>query len=193
MRFDHALKKIVATNVQMFMHFMRHHASEAVRVQGEKEKLAHQFIASMCKVGYQNNLFLAQNLANMEFLPGDENTAEMEDNFVGDEIAEMPTNLQQTEADKEAKYINDPGMRELLKIVNTPDYPVLEWDKEKDGRKDEGSSDGGTIPQGSDADTGRKVTLDWYKKLFKPGTEIPPRKDSQGTDGPQIGPSQEGE
>ena len=179
---------------------MRHHTAEALRVTGENEKVAHNFMASMCKVGYQNNLFLAQNLANMEFLPGDEQTADLEENMSAQGFEDVPFNNTQREAEKEAQNLNDASLKELLKIVMTPDYPVVEHKEKIDGPNNRSSikgSDGNEYKGGGNSKNTEPKPIspqDWYNSLFnrKPGTEIPPRKDGEDPSSPPISPSQEG-
>lgn len=155
MRFDLALKKVIATNINLFGHLMQYFDQRL----GEN----HAFLASLCKVGYQNNFFIGKSIEKMEFVPGDDEAAETEARIMGQatENFEETDNIAATPEKIQKAPDNEKSFQEFMKIINTEDYPIIEY-KEKDGeyKQPEGyESSGSTGP-------GNKVTHDWYKKLF---------------------------
>lgn len=194
MRFDLALKKVVATNVTLFGNLMEYFDKHP----GE----SHPFLASLCKVGLQNNFYIGKTLEKMEFLPGDDASIEAEERIMGEAVEReedeeiLRGEYQPAEPKKlieipKLEQGPDKSLDELLKIVNTPDYPVLDIKEILSGEHKQ--PEGHESPSSPRADVER-AAQDWYASLYgnKSGQSLP-GKDVPSADSPKDGPSQEGQ
>ena len=191
MRFDQALKKVIETNILLFEHYLKYFL--------ETPGPQHQFLASVAKVGWQNNYFMRENLKNMEFIPGDEESAEAEERIIGEatetiDQAERIIQPKQLLAAENAQSGDAKDLAELDKIFNAPEHPVVNIKELINGSKPDGSGEL-QFPEprilGTDA-------RDWYNRIFPNKAENKPPegfpgKDDKGTDGPEVGPSEEGQ
>ena len=172
MRFDDAIKKVIATNVTLFEHLMMHFAAQGGDQSG--------FLASLCKVGYQNNYYIGKTLEDMEFLPGDEEAATAEQTLIGpatENISEAtPKSIKAAQTEEEK------SQAEFLKIVNTPDYPIIDMKGKISGE-----------PKQSEGTPGEIGSTDWYRKLFNVSGESLPKQDDQGTNSPEGGAGEAGQ
>lgn len=174
MRFDLALKKVITTNVNLFGHLMQYF--------DQTPGPNHAFLASLCKVGYQNNFFIGKTVEKMEFVPGDAESEENEQRILGEVIDDnqeasiiSPKLIEKVDNDRKS-------FEEFMRIINTEDYPVIEY-KEKDGTADKNETVGNTGELGS---------LDWYRKLFSQSGESLPGEIGPSTDSPESGKGEEG-